>query len=168
MQHTNAGSFHMWHDSSIWNMDRYGRTGWRRPIGCLKLQVTFRKRATNYVALLRKMTNKDKASCGSTPPCSIPTTMYRYGNIFILSYLYVCMYTHIFVYICVYIYILYIYTFLYIGSISGAACQWQWEHRQQATNFHAYIYVCSYIHTFLYSHIYIYRRWKRRSMPTTM
>jgi len=27
------------------------RTGWRRPIGCLKLQVIFRKRATNYRAL---------------------------------------------------------------------------------------------------------------------
>ena len=35
------------------------RTGWRRPIGCLKLQVLFRKRATHYRALLRKMTCKD-------------------------------------------------------------------------------------------------------------
>jgi len=43
-------------------------TGWRRPIGCLKLQVIFRKRATNYMALLRKMTYKDKASYGSSPP----------------------------------------------------------------------------------------------------
>ena len=33
-------------------------TGWRRPIGCLKLQVIFRKRATNYRALLRKLTYK--------------------------------------------------------------------------------------------------------------
>ena len=31
-------------------------TGWRRPIGCIKLQVISRKRATNYRALLRKMT----------------------------------------------------------------------------------------------------------------
>ena len=31
-------------------------TGWRKPRGCLKLQVIFRKRATNYRALLRKMT----------------------------------------------------------------------------------------------------------------
>ena len=30
--------------------------GWRRLIGCLKLQVVFRKRATNYMALLRKET----------------------------------------------------------------------------------------------------------------
>jgi len=44
-------------------------TGWRRCIGCLKLQVSFRTRATNYRALLWKMTSKDKASCGSSPPC---------------------------------------------------------------------------------------------------
>jgi len=44
-------------------------TGWRRPIGCLKLQFIFRKRATNYRALLRKMTYKDKASYGSSPIC---------------------------------------------------------------------------------------------------
>ena len=46
-------------------------TGWRRPIGCLKLQVIFRKRATNYRALLRKMAYKDEASYNSTPPCII-------------------------------------------------------------------------------------------------
>jgi len=48
----------------------YTDTGWRRPIGCLKLQVIFRKRATNYRALLQKMTYKDKASYDSTPPCT--------------------------------------------------------------------------------------------------
>ena len=45
-------------------------TGWRRPKGCLKLQVFFRKRATNYRALLRKMTYKDKASDDFRPPCT--------------------------------------------------------------------------------------------------
>jgi len=45
------------------------RTVWRRLIRCLKLQVIFCKRATNYWALLRKMTCKDKASYDSTPPC---------------------------------------------------------------------------------------------------
>ena len=43
--------------------------GWRRAIGCLELQVIYRKRATNYGALLRKITYKDKASYDSTPPC---------------------------------------------------------------------------------------------------
>jgi len=46
-------------------------TGWRRSIGCLKLQVIFRKRATIYRALLRKTTYKDKASYGSSQPCII-------------------------------------------------------------------------------------------------
>jgi len=43
--------------------------GWRRLIGCLKLQVIFCKRTTNYVALLRKMTYEDKASYDSMPLC---------------------------------------------------------------------------------------------------
>ena len=34
----------------------FKNTGWRRLIGCLKLHVIFRKRATSYRALLRKMT----------------------------------------------------------------------------------------------------------------
>jgi len=61
-------------------------TGLRRPIGCLKLQVIFRKRATNYRALLREMAYKDKASYGSSPPCTmssfcmflIENTMYNH------------------------------------------------------------------------------------------
>jgi len=48
-------------------------TGWPRPIGCLKLQVNFHKRASDYKALLRKMTYKDKASYGSSPPCIVNT-----------------------------------------------------------------------------------------------
>ena len=46
-------------------------TGWRRLIGCLKLQVIFHQRSTNSRALLRKMTYKDKASYDSTPTCNI-------------------------------------------------------------------------------------------------
>ena len=42
-------------------------TGWRRPLGCLELQVIIRKRATNHRSLLRKMTYKGKVSCGSSP-----------------------------------------------------------------------------------------------------
>jgi len=43
-------------------------TGWRRLIEWLKLQVIFRKRATNYEALWREMTYEDKASLKSSPP----------------------------------------------------------------------------------------------------
>ena len=45
-------------------------TGWQRCIGCLNFQVSFRKSATSHRALLRKMTYTDKASCGSSPPCT--------------------------------------------------------------------------------------------------
>ena len=34
------------------------------------MKVTFRKRATQYRALLRKMSYKDKASYGSSPACT--------------------------------------------------------------------------------------------------
>ena len=61
-------------------------TGWRRPIGCLKLQVIPRKRATNqratnYRALLRKMTYKDKASYASSPPCTHDCVMSQTSRI---------------------------------------------------------------------------------------
>jgi len=45
--------------------------GWRKLIGCLKLQVTFRKGATKYRALLQKITYQHKASYGSLPPCMV-------------------------------------------------------------------------------------------------
>ena len=48
-----------------------GATGRRRPIGCLELQVNFRKRATNYRAFWRKITYKHKVPCGSSPPCNV-------------------------------------------------------------------------------------------------
>jgi len=49
---------------------RASGTGWPRCIECLKLHISFRKRATNYRALVQKMTYKDKAACGSWPPCN--------------------------------------------------------------------------------------------------
>jgi len=53
-------------------------TGCPRLIGCLKLQVIFRNRATDYRSLLRKMTYKDKASYGSSPPCTQFTVLNDY------------------------------------------------------------------------------------------
>ena len=70
------------------------RTGWRRPIGCLKLQVNFRKRATNYRALLRKMTYKDKALCESSPPCIFRTSFYIHITCLFLYTLYISFYLH--------------------------------------------------------------------------
>jgi len=48
-------------------------TGWRRCRGCLKLQVSFRKKTTNYRARLQKMTYKDKASYAYSLPCTVST-----------------------------------------------------------------------------------------------
>ena len=42
------------------------------PQDALSLYVIFRKRASNYMALLRKITYKDKASYGSSKPCTLP------------------------------------------------------------------------------------------------
>jgi len=53
-------------------------TGWRGLIGSPKLQIIFNKRATKYRALLQKITNKDKTSYGSSPPCVY--VQYQYGE----------------------------------------------------------------------------------------
>ena len=55
-------------------------TGWRRHIGCHKLQVIFRKRATNYRAFSREMSCKDKVSYGSPPPCNYHHLLYALEN----------------------------------------------------------------------------------------
>ena len=47
------------------NMYRVAKTQ-----GCLKLQASFRQRAPNYWALLRKLTYTDKASYESSPICT--------------------------------------------------------------------------------------------------
>jgi len=64
------------HIMYIHNLDRmllhvHICTGWRRLIRCLKSQVRFRKRATNYRALCRKLAYKDKASYDYTPQCRV-------------------------------------------------------------------------------------------------
>ena len=59
--------------------------GWRRHIGCLKSRGIFRKRATNNRALLRKTTCKDKASYGSSPPCTSHNISYLIESCHILK-----------------------------------------------------------------------------------
>jgi len=54
----------MWHVAHSRAVD----TGWRTPMGCLKLQVIFRKRATNYGALCGKRPVKIRHPMGLRHP----------------------------------------------------------------------------------------------------
>jgi len=74
---------HEWVKSNTW----MSHTKWPRPVGCLKLQVIFRQRATKYRALLRKMTYKDKASHGSSTPCMTHMNDVRYTYEWVMSHI---------------------------------------------------------------------------------
>jgi len=78
-------SCHIW--MCVSNVRACVCTGWRRLIGCLKLQVIFRKRGTNHRALLRKMTYEDKTCYDSTPPC--------------IWLAYLCVWSNVRVYVCI-------------------------------------------------------------------
>ena len=65
--------FFWWYNICVRPLNVVQLLGWRRPIGCLQLQVIFGKRATNYTALLQKTTSAHKASYGSSPLCSSHT-----------------------------------------------------------------------------------------------
>jgi len=100
-------------------------TGWRRLVGCLKLQMIFRKRATDYRALLRKMTYKDKASYDSTPPCSIAPYTKNHGI--------TRAYTYIWVVCCS------------VWWCVAVCCTWY--HCAYLSETHSYISMCAYVYT---------------------
>jgi len=105
-------------------------TGWRRLIGYFKLQVVFRKRATNYRALSRKLTYGDKASYDSgsvkglfwytfvSMKPSVLVYMYmQYVQIYIYMHVHIHIYVYIGMHISMYIlflHTLYMYIFIYI------------------------------------------------------
>ena len=130
-------------------------TGWRIPIVCLELQVIYRKRATNYRALLRKMTENDKASYDPTPPFSLMHAQYT----LILSCRYT--YTH-----------LHIHSHLHFSNASAQAtvhvdatnsmhaqCTPTFSH----TNAYTYLYV--HLHRHVHTHL---RRPSRKSTPLVL
>ena len=58
------------------NFKKKRHTGWQRCIGCLKLQVSFRKRAPNHRAVLRKWPVKTRHPMDLRHP--VPSALYRH------------------------------------------------------------------------------------------
>ena len=87
----------------------------------------FRKRATNYRAVLRKGTYKDQASFASLPPCATPIHP-KAWPIHIWMYMYIC--THV-QYVQVYIFWIHIF-----ACIRVYICKCVYTHTR----------ICSYIH----------------------
>ena len=111
-------------------------TGWRRPIGCLISCITFRKLATNYKALLRKMTltirhpmslrhpvagswdssrMSAKRAVDTATHCNTHATHMQHAAICVYMYIYISQ--HIHTYTCIYIYIhiyMYLHVYMYI------------------------------------------------------
>ena len=134
---------------------------WRIPIGCLKLQVIFRKRATNSRALSRKIAYSDKTSYGSSPP-------YNWGSLHCIACLTsggdMCMFLHIhvyvYIYICMYMY-MYTYIYMYMGSCIGVslhciACLTSGGDMCIFIYIYASVYTYIYIYVYVYVYIYIY------------
>ena len=76
-------------------------------MGCLKLQVIFHQRATNYRALLQKITYEDKASYDFTPPCirccnTIDIHSYIIVHLCVRVDMCICVCVCVFVCVCVY------------------------------------------------------------------
>jgi len=122
--------------------------GWQRPIGCLKLQVIFCKRATNYGALLRKMTYKDKASYGSSLPYIydiVPCHMYTHTLSPRHTYTYVYIHTHT-------------YIFMYDIVPTSTSCPHTHKHTRTRIykHTHTHTHTQIYIHEHVYIHTYTY------------
>jgi len=134
------------------------RAGWQRRIGCLKLHANFHKRDANCRVLLWKMTYKDKASYGSSPPCSVlyPDLMDVY------TFTYTC------IYICVYICIIHGQqenerdakysddTYQLHPACCCFACpcwgQYKCQIRHKKFQVHVYICICAFIYTYTRKH----------------
>jgi len=138
-------------------------TGWRRLIGSPKLQITFRKRATKYRALLREVTYKDKRSYESSPPSMcfciyfVCICLYIFSSLAFFCFFmrvcgFVCLYInihgHIHIYICIYIYE---YVHMYFVHIHMCI------HMRMHTCIFMSLYIYPYTFTHTYTHVYMYR-----------
>jgi len=80
-------------------------TGWRRLIGSPKLQIIFHKRATKYSSLWWKMTNKEKGSYESSPPCMCGPSFEAVTQIGIHFFLQMCDVTHSYMWFVSFLYV---------------------------------------------------------------
>jgi len=157
-------------------------TGWRRCIGCVQLQVSFHKRATNYRSLLQKMTYEDKASYASSPPCVYMTFPYTYIHTYIYMYVRIHDYISLYIYTYIYIYVypntrlrgfkvlmIYIYFLIHIYMSLPYTCihiciyihiyQYTTKLLQSANDIHilSYTYIhVTYLYMYTYKYIHIY------------
>ena len=83
-------------------------TGWRRLIGCLKLQLIFCARATNHRAHLWNMTYTHRAFYDSTPPCIFSCVRVCVHVVCVCMWC-VCMHAH-----WAYDYLLSLWLFMYV------------------------------------------------------
>jgi len=129
---------------------RWTSTGWQRPIGCLEMQISFRKRAIDDRALLRKMTCIDQASCGSLAPCSGCCGVCSIQ----MKYTYVCLYTNE-VYIYVFIYKLSIHIYVQIQMKYTYICLYASIHSNSILPRCIYVYTYRYVYMYIYVYVYI-------------
>ena len=88
------------------------RTGWRRLIGSLKLQIIFHKRATQYRSLLRKMTTKVRDPMSLRHPVQLSPEYVSYIEshiedlvIRLFSHVYIHIHLHLHLYTSIHLYI---------------------------------------------------------------
>jgi len=152
-------------------------TGWRRPTRCHKLRVIFRKRASNHRALLQKMTYKDEASCGSSPPCSFKYISLHDGSGVVsenlkdsiaFSYMFPCtpsslhdrvLSTSLIVdgRVCTYIHIIHIYMYMCIRiCIYMDVYMYIYTYTNVCIYIYIFVYICMYTCICTYISTYIY------------
>jgi len=150
------------------------RTGWRRPIGCLKLQVIFRKRASNdrtytymYRCICISMYSRPgwvhRASFGSGVQCETHPHIHTFT--YIHTHIHIHIHVHTYPYISTHLHTyryIYIPTYIYAhvfqtrsgapGIISNRGATWE-------VSSYTYIYIHVHTHRYIYIDIGTYTYW---------
>ena len=95
--------FRVIHNGCLWSAHCDCRNGWRRCTERRTLQVSVRKRATNYRTLLQKETYKDQTSYASSPPCRRAVQRALTLTDSSCCDIWICVYVYVYLYVCIYI-----------------------------------------------------------------